>query len=187
MSTTTNVSTLKINYLTQSQYDTALSNNLINENEIYLTQTEDMTPQEVDDFVDSLNIQGESLYELCELDTYAYATLSVYNCTGTISHNQLDFLRTKGGEIIVQGRVNINSFVRTATNPGVNITLPSFIPTPTVTREFIIGFRAQSPREGAVFRVEAGSRTAFLKTLESYANAPNGTLTFIVSGRIFVK
>lgn len=40
MSTTTNLSTLKINYLTQTQYDTALSNNQINENEIYLTPNE---------------------------------------------------------------------------------------------------------------------------------------------------
>lgn len=37
MSTTTNLSTLKINYLTQAQYDAALANSEINENEIYLT------------------------------------------------------------------------------------------------------------------------------------------------------
>lgn len=37
MATTTNLDTLKINYLTQSQYDTALTNNEINNNEIYLT------------------------------------------------------------------------------------------------------------------------------------------------------
>lgn len=37
MSTTTNLSTLKINYLTQAQYDTALANSQINENELYFT------------------------------------------------------------------------------------------------------------------------------------------------------
>lgn len=37
MSTTTSLDTLKINYLTQAQYDTALANNEINENEIYMT------------------------------------------------------------------------------------------------------------------------------------------------------
>lgn len=37
MSTTTNLDTLKINYLTQSQYDSALNNNQINENELYFT------------------------------------------------------------------------------------------------------------------------------------------------------
>ena len=37
MSTTTNLNTLKINYLTQAQYETALGNNQINENELYVT------------------------------------------------------------------------------------------------------------------------------------------------------
>ena len=37
MSTTTDLSTLKINYLTQAQYDAALSGNTINEDELYLT------------------------------------------------------------------------------------------------------------------------------------------------------
>ena len=37
MSTTTNLDTLKINYLTQAQYQTALDGGQINENEIYLT------------------------------------------------------------------------------------------------------------------------------------------------------
>ena len=37
MSTTTTLDTLKINYLTQAQYDEALENSEINENEIYLT------------------------------------------------------------------------------------------------------------------------------------------------------
>lgn len=60
MSTTTNVSTLKINYLTQSQYDTALDNNQISENEFYLTPTEDMTTQELDDFVSELNVSGNT-------------------------------------------------------------------------------------------------------------------------------
>lgn len=37
MSVTTRLKSLKINYLTQSQYDTALDNEEINENELYLT------------------------------------------------------------------------------------------------------------------------------------------------------
>lgn len=37
MSTTTNISTLKINYLSQAQYDAAAASNLINEDELYLT------------------------------------------------------------------------------------------------------------------------------------------------------
>lgn len=38
MATTTNLSTLKINYLTQAQYDEALANDEIDENSIYLTE-----------------------------------------------------------------------------------------------------------------------------------------------------
>lgn len=41
--TTTNLNTLKINYLTQSQYDTALANDEIEENEIYMTPAETIT------------------------------------------------------------------------------------------------------------------------------------------------
>lgn len=37
MSSVTNLTELNINYLTQDQYDTALANNEINENEIYMT------------------------------------------------------------------------------------------------------------------------------------------------------
>ena len=37
MATTTDLTTLKINYLTQAQYDTALANNQINANELYFT------------------------------------------------------------------------------------------------------------------------------------------------------
>ena len=37
MATTTDLTTLKINYLTQAQYDNALTNNQINSNELYLT------------------------------------------------------------------------------------------------------------------------------------------------------
>ena len=37
MATTTSVSPLRINYLTQAQYDAALANNTINANELYFT------------------------------------------------------------------------------------------------------------------------------------------------------
>ena len=40
MATTTDLSTLKINYLTQAQYDEALENNQINANELYCVASE---------------------------------------------------------------------------------------------------------------------------------------------------
>lgn len=42
MSTTTRLTELKINYLTQAQYDVALENDEISENEIYMTPTENL-------------------------------------------------------------------------------------------------------------------------------------------------
>lgn len=82
--TTTNLSTLKINYLTEEQYQDALENQQINENEIYMTPGEgsidatatpttnkiskfdtnakmnstDMTAAQVEDFVENLDIHG---------------------------------------------------------------------------------------------------------------------------------
>ncbi len=40
MPTITNLNTLKINYLTNAQYQAALENDEINENEIYLTPSD---------------------------------------------------------------------------------------------------------------------------------------------------
>ena len=83
--TETDLSELKINYLTQAMYDDALENDEINENELYFTpdsgsggsgtsvptanttamfdaaahmNSEDMSAQDVSDFVDSLNVSG---------------------------------------------------------------------------------------------------------------------------------
>lgn len=82
MSTTTNLDTLKINYLTQAQYDAALADDQINENELYLTpasaagtytptadttakfdlsahmNSTDMTSTEITNFVNSLNVSN---------------------------------------------------------------------------------------------------------------------------------
>ncbi len=44
MATTTNLTALKINYLTQQQYDTALANGQINSDELYLTPQGPSTP-----------------------------------------------------------------------------------------------------------------------------------------------
>lgn len=51
MATTTDLTTLKINYLTQAQYDTALANNQINANELYFTPADNGI---------TLNLNGQS-------------------------------------------------------------------------------------------------------------------------------
>lgn len=120
-----------------------------------------------------------------EFDSVGTATVdSLYNCTGTATSG-LDFITTKGGLIYVTGRLNIESFTRTGSNPGINVNLPSNVPTPTISIGYQIGFRSQSPREGIGINITAGSRVVRLITNETYLNCTNGTLTFICSGIFF--
>ena len=148
----------------------------------------DMTETEVDDFVDTIEAQGENLDDLLNAQgEVAQGTLTLYRCTGTISHNNLYFYTSKGGEIWLQGRVNVNKYVRSGANGGFTMELPSNVPTPTKSAFFMVGFQSQHPREYIYLTFEQGSRTAFLQTSESFDNTTNGTLTFICSGRVFVK
>ena len=152
----------------------------------------DMTSTEVDDFVDALDAQGESLDDFLDarLNTLGgknTGTISLYNCSGTVSHNNLEFFVSEGGEIWVQGRININSYVRSGANSGVMITLPDIVPTPTKEFWSLIGFQSQHPREYVYISLTPNSRAAYIQTSESFNNTTNGTLTFICSGRVFVK
>ena len=82
MATTTNLSTLKINYLTQSQYDTALSNNQINENEIYLTST---SSGEYKKLLWSNNSSGSFAAQTISLDLAGYDCVEVWFYTSSDS------------------------------------------------------------------------------------------------------
>ena len=112
------------------------------------------------------------------------AVSSLHNCTGTVSHNQIVFTGLENGLWFVQGRFNINSYVRTGANPGVVITLPSFVPTPTKSNKYIVGYRGQSPREYVDIALTSGSRNVTFATTESFTNAGDGTLTFFVNSII---
>lgn len=68
--TTTNLTTLKINHLTQAQYDAAVENNQINENEIY------MTPISIDGGgIEDVEVDGVSVVSngVAEIDLTSYA------------------------------------------------------------------------------------------------------------------
>jgi len=62
MSTTTDLTTLKINYLTQAQYDTAKSQGLINNNELYLTPATDSGINDVT--VDGVSVVTDNVAEI---------------------------------------------------------------------------------------------------------------------------
>lgn len=104
-------------------------------------------------------------------------TLSLVNCTGTISGQFYLSVSSNHKFIQVYGRVRIKSFVRTSNNPGVYVTLPF---TPSAGRGVPIGYRGESPVEQVNFTITANSTRAILNTTETYTNAANGTLTLMV-------
>lgn len=149
------------------------------------TNFNDMSQQEVADFIDGLNVGGGgqvvTVDEQSKLESSATGTMTFINCSGTISHNQIFFVKLASGIWFIHGRLNINSFTRSGSNPGVTIALPDIVPTPTVSKEYLCGFRSQATRESVVLGLTANSRNAKLYTYESFSNASNGTLTFIVN------
>ena len=64
MSSTTNLNTLKINYLTKEQYDTAAQQGLIEENELYLTPAEGTTGGVEDVEVDGTSVVTDGVAEI---------------------------------------------------------------------------------------------------------------------------
>ena len=68
MSTTTNLNTLKINYLTEAQYAAAVNGGTINENELYFTPSSIAEGEVVD-----VQINGVSIV------TNGIAVLPIYN------------------------------------------------------------------------------------------------------------
>ena len=109
MATTTNLSSLKINYLTQEQYDTALAGGNINENEIYMTPSSgsgdidvnDMTEQEVDEFVENLNTHGKSSEYRKLLWTNTQGAQSTYSITANFSeYDELEIIFDRNNSLI---------------------------------------------------------------------------------------
>lgn len=112
-------------------------------------------------------------------------SLTNINFTGTVG-NGMVIGQLNNGTFFIHGRIGILNFVRTGANPGFGFTLPSFVPTPSSTVSFVIGFRAENPRETIGLTIYADSRTVNMTTNETYQNCQNGTLTFILNGIFYV-
>ena len=80
MSTTTNLPTLKINYLTQAQYDAAVSGGTVNADELYFTPSVDYSTSEVN--TGKKWIDGKTIY--CK-------TIEVPNVAADISTNRATY------------------------------------------------------------------------------------------------
>lgn len=142
--------------------------------------SEDMTPQELSNYIASLP-QGISkqIHLLDMMDilsddcNHLYPTLTALNCTGTIA-NGLNVLQ-KGKMVCISGRIEITGFSRTGANPGVEFTYSSWNPNQNIYR--ISGFRAESPMECVDLVFATTGRVTF-RTRETYTNASGTTLTF---------
>ena len=126
MSTTTDLNVLKINYLSQAQYDEALENDEIDDNELYLTpalsptdvptantiskfdssacmNSTDMTTAEVTSFVNGLNVRGISAADYVveqgfeDIWTYRKWNSGIAECWGVWSGTLTHYTSVFGG------------------------------------------------------------------------------------------
>ena len=123
---------------------------------------------------ENLNTLNNEILSLFDIGNVIQPSFSLVNCTGTITHNNI-YYTIKNNMIMIFGRVNIGSFVRTSNNPGIsfkiqNLTLKSSVGVSC------IGLSSISLREGCNLSITTDG-TCRITTTESYLNAPNGTLT----------
>ncbi len=90
MASTTNLDTLKINYLTESQFENALANNQVNENELYMTPggatilyNNDSNPVSTTSITISESAANFAMLKICyKTNDNDYASVDVYNPNG---------------------------------------------------------------------------------------------------------
>lgn len=94
MATTTNLDTLKINYLTQAQYDAALENDEIDEDQVYLT------PGSNDILANDLVVAGNASI----VGALTVGGVDVPNCEHTVSSGsryRYDFYKYSNGLLMI--------------------------------------------------------------------------------------
>lgn len=122
--------------------------------------------------------QGRRLIGRYDLENYV-----LVNCTGNIN-SWLTVLYYADGSVILNGRLTITNFVRTGANPGITFNLPSAIPTPTISQTTYICPMSFNPHEVGTLVLNANSKLCRLNTTETFLNAPNGSITFIVDTKL---
>lgn len=146
MSTTTDLTTLKINYLTQAQYDAAITGGTINDDEIY------MTPSAIADYVVEEGAPSQGSYYRKWNSGKAEYWYRIYNSSGATTSvwtNPIYYADYNSWSNIWQGIFNVSpTQVITSSNHSQFI---SIIPTAwdvngvTSMRFVSVGARSSSP------------------------------------------
>ena len=113
MSTTTDLTTLKINYLTQAQYDTALANSQINSDELYLT------PSSGSSAVTDVEVDGTSVVSggVASVDlTGKQDTLVSGTNIKTINNNSI----LGSGNLTISGGGGTSDYDQLSNRPQIN-------------------------------------------------------------------
>lgn len=121
MSTTTDLETLKINYLTQAQYDAAVSGGTINENEIYMTPVQ------------------EKYFEAAWTATESSATGT--QLTGSVTVPKGTYLVSLASPYIQGAMILVGIRVNSATDIGSMVSMPTGVYTKA---SFIMTFSSDS-------------------------------------------
>lgn len=106
-------------------------------------------------------------------------SVSPLRCTGTIAATPYFYTNAERTFVTFGGRLRINNFTRTSSNPGVTFQ-SSIRPTHLVTLRGV-GIRGSNTAvypEYVYGSIET-SGLVTLVTTESFANAPSGTMTFM--------
>ena len=146
MSSTTNLNTLKINYMTQAQYDTALSGGQVNEDEIYVTPNsslyKELTQAEYDALTEAEKNDGtvyfisDAAAELTAVDyvveqgtsgiwTYRKWNSGIAECWGITNSATFSMTTNWGGAYYASGTATTNIYFPSGlftTTPVVSIT-----------------------------------------------------------------
>ena len=172
MATTTNLTTLKINYLTEEQYQTEVSNNRINENEIYMTPSDESGG-------------GGNIGSLADLGVTATAQELNYlkGATSNIQSQLNEKLSTTGtaaaATVLATGRTFITNLASTSTatfNGSANITLGT-----TGTLPLTRGGTGATNASAARTAIGAASQTDFTN-LQNQVNTLLASVVSVHSG-----
>ena len=106
-----------------------------------------------------------------------YLSLGLYRCSGTINGSISYQLRNDGKAAYVRGRVYISNFTRSGANPGFTYTKPDGW---NITGSYSVGHRGENATEFVQFYAS----TYVINTTETFQNATNGRLTFIIPGSL---